>query len=449
MEDMRLDVAAQGREPPAASAQQKGGSFCRAAFESLHLSIGGAARPCCEFQGDLGSVKESSVEEIWRAPAFQDLRAKMLRGERDDGCRKCYEAEDAGGRSQRDIRNAGWFASGKSPAMSLSAIPELPLTLDLRFSNLCNLSCRTCGPDASTKWFAEARELGWWKPNANPLVETFISTSAALDALGPTLQTVEAIYFAGGEPLLQEQHYAVLQDLIDRGRTDVRLIYSSNMMVLQSGDWDVPRFWSQFKTVSVMASIDGHKEMGELIREGLSWDRFVTNVVTLRQQCPHVDVSFAITVSVLNVLALPELCRHLQAIEPGREVQFLFNTLQEPRHYSVQILPAELKQEAKQRLENLAADLGAQTDIRASVQPVINYMMATDRSNEVKQYRWNTKLLDSLRDRDSARTIPELALLLVDPPPEKLLPVLAPRFSGLKEWVVAMRRRAALLSPRL
>ncbi len=407
---------------------RKGPAFCRAAFESLHISIGGAAKPCCEFEGDFGTVRESSVEDIWHAAAFQELRAKMLRGERDDRCRKCYEAEEAGGASLRDYYNSEAPCTSSADADSLK--PDLPRKLDLRFSNLCNLSCRTCGPDASTKWFAEAKQLGWWKLGSGALVETFVSKPAALQLLGPTLENVEAIYFAGGEPLLHEQHYAVLQDLIDRGRTGVRLNYHSNMMQLGLGPLDVVPLWSRFQNVAVMASIDGHKTFGELVREGLSWDRFTENVATLRQKCPHVHVSFAITVSVFNVLALPSLCEHLQAIVPTDEVEFYFNVLQEPRHYSIQILPANLKNEAKRRLEKFAKEAKrTNAAARRSIQPVINYMMFEDRPEEIARFRMHTLRLDEIRGRNTAEAIPELAPLLRRTTAEKVARVANRYFS--------------------
>ena len=60
-----------------------GKAFCRAAFDSLHVAIGGSAKPCCEFKGEIGNLKETSLEELWYSDALKELRAKMLRGERD------------------------------------------------------------------------------------------------------------------------------------------------------------------------------------------------------------------------------------------------------------------------------------------------------------------------------------------------------------------------------
>ena len=48
------------------------------------------------------------------------------------------------------------------------------------------------------------------------------------EQLEPHLDHVEQIYFAGGEPLMMEEHYNILEELVRRKRFDVRLIYNTN-----------------------------------------------------------------------------------------------------------------------------------------------------------------------------------------------------------------------------
>lgn len=393
-------------------------AFCRAAFDNLHIAIGGGAKPCCEFKGSIGNVRENSVEEIWRAKPVTEFRSKILRGERDKRCWKCWEAEEAGKNSLRAMFN-GRSAKAEEPFVSVQS-PEsaLPRTLDIRFSNLCNLSCRTCGPDCSSKWYSDAKKAEWWKAHrSHALIETFDSNSSALECLGPTLEVVESIYFAGGEPLLHEGHYAILQRLIDLGRTDVSLCYNTNLTELRLGKFEALPLWSKFKYVAVGASIDGHKELGELVREGLSWDRFVENITAIRQQCPHVKIEFSITISILNVMALPSLCQHLQAIDPDHQANFGFNILQEPRRYSIQVLPTKLKEEAKRRLESFAEECSH--EIASMIRPVIDFMMFEDRSHKIGQFRARTLHLDEMRQRNTADTIPELAPLLQETPVDR------------------------------
>jgi hypothetical protein len=242
-----------------------------------------------------------------------------------------------------------------------------------------------------------------------------------LRALRPLLATVEQIYFAGGEPLLIEQHYAVLNELIEQGRTDVSLVYNTNMSELRLGRLDVLALWSRLKNIYVGVSVDGTGARGELIREGMSWTDFVANVSAVKQRCPHVRIGFSVTVSVLNVWALPELYRDLLALNCGGEQSVDFNLLQEPRHYSVQILPNVIKREIRRRLEgswHTGPNDGAGAidgSIQGGVRDVINYMMAEDRTDLIESFRSVTLRLDTMRNKSTAAVCPELAHLLRHP----------------------------------
>ena len=67
---------------------------------------------------------------------------------------------------------------------------------------------------------------------------------------------VEQIYFAGGEPLIMDEHYRILEELERRGMFDVRLVYNTNFTQVRLKDRYVFDFWKKFKNVSVGASLD-------------------------------------------------------------------------------------------------------------------------------------------------------------------------------------------------
>jgi hypothetical protein len=63
--------------------------------------------------------------------------------------------------------------------------------------------------------------------------------------LEPHLDYVEQIYFAGGEPLLMEEHYRILDELVRRKRFDVRLIYNTNFTHTDLKGNSVFEYWKQ------------------------------------------------------------------------------------------------------------------------------------------------------------------------------------------------------------
>jgi hypothetical protein len=405
-------------------------AICIAPWVHLAVAIGGAASPCCLFQGQLGDARVESIPDIWHGAGFRELRAAMLSGARDERCQRCFAAEETGGMSLREQFNIS-LARHMPRMRGLPAIdpvaPPPPVSLDIRFDNLCNFTCRTCYHGASSKWFTEAKRLNWTvAPDA--LIESFNSPADGVAAVFPLLDQIESIYWAGGEPLLQEQHYVILRRLIDLGRTDVALSYNTNLSNLRLGQRDLFELWSHFPKIYLEVSIDGSGARGELIREGLNWSNFTANLARVMRTCPHIRIGFGITVSVFNVAILTDFYNELMALGQFDPNGFDFHVLLVPDYYSIQILPAAMKAEIARRLRDFAETLPAGTGpatagagrfpgnpVSRQLLHVAEHMMAADRSTEVEQFRTVTALLDGMRGRSTATVCPELAALLKPP----------------------------------
>ena len=410
-------------------------AFCMAAWVHLAVAANGVATPCCEAKGDFGRVGRQSLDEIWRGGEFRAFRAKLRRGERDDRCGKCYDIEQSGGTSFRQGFNAEFADRQDRVALDL---PPAPVSLDIRFSNLCNFSCRMCWHGSSSKWFADARALGW-KAGESALIAAWPGKDDGLRALQPLLAGVEKIYWAGGEPLLMEEHYAVLEALLAAGRSDVKLKYNSNLSELRAGKFDILSLWPKFESVVLEVSVDGTDRRGELIRHGLSWPGLRDNIAQVRAKCPKVRLEFGVTVSVFNIFALTELHRTLAALGDGGAQGFRVHALQEPAHYNIQILPKHMKRRAAKQLLDYAQKLpeggagagAGMVPIRKQFEAVVEYMMQADRQDLIGSFRSVSAKLDRLRGEDTVAICPELAPLL--------------RPSGLDRW----RLRAGLLARRV
>ena len=81
----------------------------------------------------------------------------MLNDERYEACARCYELEDNGTWTLRQSQNAvrGIDSIDLIEATNLDgSIDEFKLKyMDIRFSNLCNYKCRSCG--CSNLWGEE------------------------------------------------------------------------------------------------------------------------------------------------------------------------------------------------------------------------------------------------------------------------------------------------------
>jgi len=394
--------------------------FCLLPWTHLHVRPDGTALPCCLWKGPpLGNVRSSSIAALWNAPTMKALRSDMVAGRAVVGCWRCYEDERSGLGSQRQRASLALDrhrGRGRLTAPD-GTLPRLPVVfLDFRFSNACNLRCRTCDPLQSSAWAAEARALGL-AVGGGPIRKAYDDWDSLWRQLQPLLEEgVEEIRFAGGEPLVMEEHYRILDFLIARGLTDVRLSYNTNFSTLRFQGRDLIDLWSRFRQVYVGASLDGSGRRGEYLRKGLRWDAVVANREEMLRRCPDVGFSIAATVSIFNVLHLPDF--HREWVEKGYIDHNNFelnNVLVSPAMYRMQILPPALKervQEAYRRHRESFLDADGRTarDFAA----VARLMETRDRSELLPEFVAMTRRLDQLRGEDCREVFPELTALFED-----------------------------------
>jgi organic radical activating enzyme len=115
-----------------------------------------------------------------------------------------------------------------------SSINTNPVYFDIRFSNVCNFRCRICGPWSSHSWFNDAKVVGYDNGNLR-LTKAIDDLSSFFEQLKKILPQTEEIYFAGGEPTLMEEHYALLDLLLVQGLTKINLQYNANFSTLELG----------------------------------------------------------------------------------------------------------------------------------------------------------------------------------------------------------------------
>jgi organic radical activating enzyme len=287
---------------------------------------------------------------------------------------------------------------------------------DIRFSNLCNLKCRSCGHIFSSQWYQDQAKLagGDWKEKNTVLNYAGRTETDMWEQLEPHLDYVEQIYFAGGEPLLMEEHYRILEELIQRKRFDVRLIYNTNFTHTELRGNSVFEYWKQFRSVAVGASLDDLGARGEYIRKGTDWAVVEQNRRDMLRICPEVDFYISPTLSILNAQHLPDF--HRDWVERGliQPQDLNVNILQDPAHYRIDIAPAEYKEELSTRYLNHIMWLRDQDPLGRATQgfeSAITFMNATDNTHLIDTFWRKTHELDEIRKESWSTVIPELAVL--------------------------------------
>jgi sulfatase maturation enzyme AslB (radical SAM superfamily) len=364
----------------------------------------------------LGSSKTTSLKEIWNDVPMTELRKNMLEDKQSSGCKDCYEQENNGFTSLRNGCNKAYGHHIKTVESTEpnGHLPDMKLRYwDVRFSNICNLKCRYCSINYSSRWYDDDVKL--WGKELQPRVQFAGRHSEDMwEQMQEHLPWVDDIYFAGGEPLIMEEHNRILKKLIELGNTKVHLTYATNLTELRFKNQSVLDLWKHFPQVGVTASLDDMGDRAALIRSGTNWEQVEQNIRNLRRECPHIDFMVGPTITVMNIWNICKFHRYMVDQKLAEPKDFNLNILQGPQKYRIDILPTDVKLKLKQELEQHLEWLRPLDSLqRATTQfeSVINFMMATDNSKLLPEFWKTVDKLDQIRSEKLIDAVPELKII--------------------------------------
>lgn len=376
---------------------------CIAPWIHIHTWPNNNVYPCCLTGMDepVGSLNDSTLKEVWNNDAMKTIRLTMLDGKQPHSCRRCFEQEAVGQGSLRTTMNRNfehhlyrWNETNPDGSLDNMDI----VYWDFRFSNICNMRCRSCGPQLSTGWYEDTKKIWGSLPSDIPEAGRNVNM---WEEVQPFFDKVEDIYFAGGEPLIMEEHYRILNQLVERNMFDTKLRYNTNFSQLKYKSLDVLDIWPKFDSVVIGASLDGFGPKAEYIRKGTDWSVIEHNRQQLRERAPNVEFFVNFTLSVQNAYHVVEF--YDWAVDTGfiEPHQINFNLVQHPEHLRLQILPKHIKQELTELYSK-----------RKGFESITAYMNREDRSNLIPEFKKQMSTVDKIRNENFAETFPELAELM-------------------------------------
>jgi len=383
----------------------KNKNFCILPWMALYISPEGNTAPCCIFSDyTMGSTQNTSIKEIYNNQKNQKFRLDMLQDKPlPKGCSTCIAHEEAGINSNRKHCNKEWGHlledSLARTNLSTGYIGNIQFRyIDVRLSNICNMKCRTCGPSFSSLWAQEENErLG---TDYSPIIEASSDKQDLLAQVYELLPTVDKLYFAGGEPLISEEHYLILEKLCELGLSNkVDLVYNTNISVLGYKKNNILDVWKKFKSINVAASIDHYRERAEYIRHGTNWGNIETNLNIL-SNFKNIFLMINSVASVFTYVTYTEFHSYIRDNFPGVR-KMTFYPLVEPKYFSTQILPPSLKEIGTERIQPIQLE---------SLAGLIKRTHQQDTWEELKLQFYNAiELRDKIRGEDFCKTFPELA----------------------------------------
>ena len=392
-------------------------TFCVLPWISLEASPIGTVRPCCladdEIVDDSGNkfdLRSADLKDVQNSDHMKSLRQEFLHGKQPSTCRKCWNEERSGRTSKRMHTLNRLKHILTDDTWNIDAKPLM--FLDLKLGNICNLKCRICGSWSSSQSAAE--EIKWTPRERQKQTFAYQMLQAGnwprqsdqfWSQIDQNINNIRYIEFTGGEPFLIQEHFDMLQGIVDRGIAgNVEIHYNTNGTQYPE---HAPEIWQHFKTVEIAVSVDDVGERFEYQRSNAVWLDVLKNIARfkqLRTQMPNIQLQCCITVNVFNVRYL----RHVADWADYQDFNFVYwNMLHDAPQWSIATLPKSAKLEISAYLKNCCPPERFRNEFE-QIQEFMNCGVSTDG----KQLRSSIADLDRKRNQNFADVCPEMAAII-------------------------------------
>ena len=459
-------------------------TFCILPWIHLSTRPDGSMRVCCTANassvgatndkvhgGRVGVIKTedgrpanlniSDLESAWNNTYYRSVRRMMLDGEKPASCLKCYKEEAAGHRSKRQWETEYWLNNGITIDELLDQTFEDGSTtsklryIDIRMGTKCQLGCVMCSPHDSSGWVKDWQQL--YPQITNESLKQTMTWENKGQEFGASynwhkdnpifweqfynqIPYMRQLYFAGGEATVIDEHYEILDKVIESGyASEMEVRYNSNCIELPDR---LLEQWKHFKKVRMHYSVDSVGAMNDYIRYPSDWNHNLKQFQRLdKETSNNVEVTIACAVNALNLHYIPDFLKwkltesglHKTNMWPFGAGGINYHFVYWPGHLNVKVLPKWFKAEVRKKYEEFYPwweanwELGVPTWHKGKVtyeqwedasygikrlRGMLNFARSEDWTRRMPEFREYITKLDAMRGTDFRATFPEMAYLL-------------------------------------
>jgi len=447
-------------------------TFCTMPWSSILILPSGDFKICC-FTGhdtprgdshgvavdddyNIMNVLTHDIMDAMNSKWHREIRMAQSRGERHEICKVCWDRDDAAkthGEVPTSLRVVRSYYQNDNPRPRIGGHPmkgaplpedaesrmdangyttEMPISLDIRFSNLCNAKCVMCEPLYSTLWYGDWMSMTGrddfyagtkqYKIHKKPTVSggaTYSSDMdvwnndprwwAQFDKMAPHLRH---IYITGGEPFIQPTHDIFIEKLVERGYAkNIVMEYDTNLSVLNPRIMDM---LGQFKDLIFRISIDDVENRYEYIRHPLKFDRLLANLDLMKDYGFQKNiVNLSTCQGIYSIYSPIRLYNYFK--DKGYEEHFPFvRILRFPLAVDMANLPRRMKERVIEHYEKSNLPHFNQTHVVGYLKNTLDKYTDAEADEKMKGYLKYMDTLDRLRGNSWKQAFPEVAELIKD-----------------------------------
>lgn len=434
-------------------------TFCPIPWIFQAVRANGDVRVCCQANvtpnkgvlrkqdGSAYNAGFDSLDDSRNSELMRTMRLNMLNNQWSQECGRCLTEESNGLHSRRTEELKQWDYTLEQAKADTDQDGNINTELvpvrhyDIRFGNFCNLKCRMCGPTDSSAWYEDWIQLtgsNTFKDSSGNI--TIENTSKGLHAkefdwpnyepfwqqLERNADTIEHVYFAGGEPMLIERHYDFLEYCVQNDYAkNISVEYNTNMSTLPSR---VKKLWEWFKSIKIGASIDGMDKVFEYQRHPAKWPKTLKNLQTLDNMSGNVRSWLAFTVTVYTVDHMIDFMKWKLTESGFKKINstrgkpiITHHVAHHPKHLNIRVLPNEEKARLTKRFNDFLAWIEENKfekyvveHAHRIVNGVCKYMNSESYYNDHwQEFCSYTKKLDTMRNESIAEVCPNLEKYMI------------------------------------
>jgi hypothetical protein len=401
-----------------------GKHFCVLPWVHFHSWPDGRVMPCCiaDSNKPVADINNNeSIIQMMNSEDYKKMRTSMLNDEPVEACKRCYDLELMGTWTMRQSHNKRrgleYVKDISETTKDDGEITEFKMKyMDLRFSSICNMKCRSCGPGCSSLWaqeFVDRMGVDEYEKyfGTKKIVINASEEMNFMNKLKPYLKDVLEVYFAGGEIIITPEHYECLDYWIENGLNEqIELTYTTNFSSLKFKDKDLIGYWKQFPKLKIWASLDADGDVAEVIRKGTDWERIVKNIRTLKEQVPHAEFQITPTISIWNVFDFPDFFDYM--LDEGfidTKSSPRFNLATNPWYANIMILPKHDKRRLTELYRIYQDRYKDNPDIHNGFKMIIyNLNVGEENKGGILEFKKFNDELNEFRKEKIEDVIPEL-----------------------------------------
>jgi pyruvate-formate lyase-activating enzyme len=293
--------------------------LCYAPWITTYDISNGDIAPCCEFKtnaisdrsnGFIRPSKSMSMEERFNHPTMEEFKHRLMTKDNLNQVPECINCSHNNDTNVRSLstefdEHIEKFTNDKNNPYVFNVDEFKMIYMDYRESNVCNFSCRMCGPSLSSthlqlqKPIFGSKGLGEFgeKANKKGIVKNIHDVQEYLDCI----DDARIVQFLGGEPTLTDSMFIIIKELRKRKMFDTCIGIVTNGSLLHRHEDDLLTLLEDFTNVNFSISVDCIGPQHNYWRHNNTWHQVEKNIDRLlewrdkkRLGQRHIDLRVAI-----------------------------------------------------------------------------------------------------------------------------------------------------------